>query len=105
GGASQRGYRRHQDSRRSASTFPPVWHVGQYWREESANVTSRTRSPHGVPSQPRHGSPVRPCTRMPRRLASLSSAAGLPEASSTAVPSTSTTATCSLATCSSVKDG
>src|SRR3712207_7896332 len=43
--------------RRSASGFPPVWQVGQYWRLESAKDTSRTMSPHTG-----HASPVRPCT-------------------------------------------
>ena len=70
--------------RRSASGLPPVWQVAQYWSEESAKLTSRTTSP-----QTGQASPVRPWTRIPARLASLSSAAGLPEAVATAsVPAT-----------------
>ena len=52
-----------RDSRRSASTLPPVWQVGQYWNDLSANDTSRTVSPHTG-----HGRPVRACTRSPERF-------------------------------------
>ena len=72
--------------RRSARTCPPVWQVAQYCRLRSANDTSRTTSPHTG-----QASPVRPWTRIPRRLASLSSAAGLPDDVSTASVSTSRT--------------
>ena len=61
---------------------PPVWQVAQYCSEESANDTSRTTSPHSG-----QVSPVRPCTRMPARLASLSSLAGFPDAAATAAAS------------------
>ena len=55
------------DIRRSASGLPPVWQVGQYWNDWSANDTSRTVSP-----QTGHGSPVRACTRSPERFSPLS---------------------------------
>ncbi len=42
-----------RDRRRSASGLPPVWQVGQYCSDESANDTSRTVSP-----QTGHGWPV-----------------------------------------------
>ncbi len=74
-----RDYLSSLDIRRSASGLPPVWQVGQYCSDVSANDTSRTVSPHSG-----HGSPVRAWTRMPARLASLSSLAGLPDAVATA---------------------
>src|SRR5689334_8235135 len=77
--ALDRGYLSRRDIRRSASGLPPVWQVGQYCSEESAKDTSRTVSPHTG-----QVSPVRPCTRIPARFASLSSAAGLPDAAATA---------------------
>src|SRR5690606_23009635 len=92
------------DIRRSASGLPPVWHVGQYCIDRSANDTSCTVSPQGTPFHPGHGSPVRPCTRMPARLASLSSFAGLPDAAAIASVSTSPIAACSRAVSSAVND-
>ena len=59
-----------RDSRRSASGLPPVWQVGQYWNDWSANDTSRTVSP-----QTGQGRPVRACTRRPERFSPLSDAA------------------------------
>ena len=59
-----------RESRRSASTLPPVWQVGQYWKDLSANDTSRTVSPHTG-----HGSPVRACTRSPERFSPFNVAA------------------------------
>src|SRR5699024_2663706 len=82
-GASSRpapgSYLRNLLVRRSASGLPPVWHVAQYCSDESAKLTSRTTSP-----QTGQASPARPWTRIPARLASLSSLAGLPEAVATA---------------------
>jgi hypothetical protein len=40
-----KGYLSSRERRRSARGLPPVWQVGQYWRAESANETSRTVSP------------------------------------------------------------
>src|SRR5690606_8818384 len=62
-----------RESRRSARTLPPVWHVGQYSRLLSAKNTDRTVSP-----QTGQASPRRACTCIPRRLASFRSAGGLP---------------------------
>src|SRR5581483_707809 len=66
-------YFRRRDMRRSASGLPPVWQVGQYWSEESANDTSRTVSP-----QTGHGSPVRPWTRRPAFFSAFRSPAASP---------------------------
>src|SRR5699024_1592058 len=60
-------HRSRRDILRSASSFPPVWQVGQYCREESAKETSATVSPHTG-----QACPVRPCTRICPRLVSLS---------------------------------
>src|SRR5829696_2045770 len=71
------------ESRRSASGLPPVWQVGQYCSEESANDTSRTVSP-----QTGHFSPVRPWTARLDFFSPLSSLAASPRERSTASPST-----------------
>src|SRR6476620_5546219 len=63
------------ERRRSASFLPPVWQVGQYCREESANDTSAMVSP-----QTSHFSPVRPCTRRPDFFSPFRSLAANPSA-------------------------
>ena len=80
---ASRGYFNSRDSRRSASGLPPVWQVGQYCSEESANDTSRTVSP-----QTGHFSPVRPWTARLDFFSPLSSLAASPRDRSTASPST-----------------
>src|SRR5690606_15894456 len=87
------------DIRRSARIFPPVWQVGQYWRLESANDTSRMVSP-----QTAQVSPVRPCTRIDERFESLRSRAASPSARCNAPASSSTIAAYSVATSSLVSD-
>ena len=62
-----------RDSRRSASGLPPVWQVGQYCSDESANETSRMVSPHTG-----QGCPVRACTRRPLFFSPFRSAAARP---------------------------
>ena len=73
------GYLISRDSRRSASSRPSVWQVGQYWKLRSAKETSRTVSP-----QTGHGRPVRACTRSPLRFSDFSVAAFCPTERSTA---------------------
>src|SRR6185295_8110054 len=63
------------ERRRSASFLPPVWQVGQYCSEESANDTSAMVSP-----QTSHFSPVRPCTRKPDFFSAFRSFAARPSA-------------------------
>src|SRR5262250_1251011 len=82
-----------RDMRRSASGLPPVWQVGQYCNEESANDTSSTVSP-----QTGHGWPVRPCTRRPDFFSALRSAAARPALRATASRRDSVIAAYRLAT-------
>src|SRR6266487_1773296 len=77
--AQATGYLSRRDRRRSASGLPPVWQVGQYCSEESANETSLMVSPHTA-----HSWPARPCTRRPLFFSPFRSAAARPAERSTA---------------------
>src|SRR6185369_1204129 len=77
--ATGTGYLSRRDRRRSASGLPPVWQVGQYCSEESANETSLIVSPHTA-----HSWPARPCTRRPLFFSPFRSAAARPAERSTA---------------------
>src|SRR5690606_14418839 len=91
-------YLRRRDRRRSARGLPPVWQVGQYWRDESANDTSRIVPPHTG-----HFWPVRACTRRPVFFSPLRSWASRPRDRSTASRRVVTMASCRVATSSSVR--
>ena len=94
---SKRGQRSSRLRRRSASTRPPVWQVGQYWKERVASDTSRMVSPHTG-----HGSPVRPWTVRCCFLSGLRSAMSTPRARSTASPITERSAACRRSVSSAV---
>ena len=53
----RRVYLTSRDKRRSASTLPPVWHVGQYTTSCDSYETRLSSLPHSG-----HGSPFFPCT-------------------------------------------
>ncbi|SKW56888.1 Uncharacterised protein [Mycobacteroides abscessus subsp. abscessus] len=76
--------------------MPPVWQVGQYWNDLSANDTSRTTSPHTG-----QGIPVRACTRNPDRFSPLRVAACCPTLRSTASVRTDCTASYNAVNCPS----
>src|SRR5438045_2241927 len=90
-------YLSRRDRRRSASGLPPVWQVGQYCSEESANETSLIVSPHTA-----HSWPARPCTRRPLFFSPFRSAAARPAERSTASVSVVLIASYRLATSSGV---
>src|SRR5258707_7556283 len=91
------GYLSRRDRRRSASGLPPVWQVGQYCSEESANETSLIVSPHTA-----HSWPARPCTRRPLFFSPFRSAAARPAERSTASVSVVLIASYRVATSSGV---
>src|SRR5690348_7852126 len=91
-------YLSRRDSRRSASGLPPVWQVGQYWRDESANETSLMVSPHTG-----HSWPVRACTRRPLFFSPFRSAAARPAERFTASPTVVLIASYRTATSSGVR--
>src|ERR1700689_4414515 len=72
-------YLSRRERRRSARGLPPVWQVGQYWKAEAANETSRIVSPHSG-----QGWPGRAGTRRPLFFSPLRSAAARPADRSTA---------------------
>src|SRR6266480_3260604 len=77
--AAQSLYLSSLDMRRSASSRPSVWQVGQYWNDLSAKEISRTVSPHTG-----HGNPARACTFSPDRFSPFSLAACWPTDRATA---------------------
>src|SRR5258706_2958512 len=86
------------DRRRSASGFPPVWHVAQYCSAESATDSSWIISP-----QTGHFSPVLPCTARPDFFSFFSSDAASPADRSTAERSVPTITSCRAATSAALR--